>query len=85
MEIYVIVETSIWEYEICPDKVFVFKDKEKAKKQFEKLCKAAKKDIKEFTNDFVIDKTEDFFCVYEQGYYSQTHCDITLHKKFLED
>lgn len=85
MEFYVLIETSIWEYEPCNDTIMLFKDLENARKEFEKLCKEAKKDIKNFTDNYMIDKSENCFSVYEDGDYTKTHCDITIYRKKVED
>ena len=85
MEIYVVVETSIWDYEPCNDAVMVFKNLENAKKEFETRCKEAEEDIKNFTNTYMIDKTENCFSVYEKGDYTKTHCDVIIYKRYIQD
>lgn len=83
--VYVLLEEGSWDYEFT-NNMAVYANFKDALKEFNKLVKQAKSDMKEWTDD--ISSEQDvtpgiaaYFSIYEDGDYTRLHNTITISKK----
>lgn len=84
-QIYVLIQSGIWDYEQETDTILVYNNWETAIDKFNELVKLAKEDIRNFVDEEdieistrILDKKNAYFSIYELGDYTRTHCDISL-------
>ena len=83
-KIYLVVENSVCDFEELEEDMKVYTDLEQAKTDFEKQIQIATKDMREIiadSNDIIIEKLENDFCIYYKNYYNQYHITIKLIEK----
>lgn len=82
-KVYLVIEDSCWDDDTIIGSS-IYEKKEDAEKEFKKLIEMAKKDMKELTTDYTIEQSKDLFSIFETGYYSVYHCDISLQEKEIK-
>ena len=91
MEVYTILTSEAYDYDNNV-RVEVYSTKEKALKEFNELVKIAKDDMgikydengKITNEDIIEDIDENYYSIYEYGYYSKNHITIILEMKIVK-
>ena len=80
-EIYILKEDFVDETEYLSN-IRAFDSLEKAKEEMNFIIKEYEEQNN--TEDLIVERDEQSYCCYEDGYYNSNHFDITIEKVFLE-